>query len=77
MKNADAIRMLANGIKNTPLNFLNFAEACIDNDLRDIAVEYIKKIQEEDYFEYKIVMLKHIEYEIIIKLENILMLWRL
>ena len=60
LKNTDAIKSL-NGIKNSPLTYLNFAEACIDNDLRDIAVEFIKKIQEEDYFEYKIVMLKHIE----------------
>ena len=62
MKNIEAIRLLSNGIKNTPLTYLNFAEACIDYDLRDIAVDFIKKIQEEDYFEYKVVMLKHIEY---------------
>jgi len=59
MKNNDAIKLLVN-TKNSPLTFLNFAEICIDNDLRDIAVDYIKKIQEEIYFEYKIAMLKHI-----------------
>jgi hypothetical protein len=59
MKNNDAIKLLVN-TKNSPLTFLNFAEICIDNDLKDIAVDYIKKIQEEIYFEYKIAMLKHI-----------------
>jgi hypothetical protein len=58
---ADAIRLLSSNMKTSNLSYLNFSEICVEYKLNDMAAEFIKKITEEDYFDYKIDMLKFIE----------------
>lgn len=48
-------------MKNSNLHYVNLADVCVDNNLNDLAADYIKRITEDDYFDYKIAMLKYIE----------------
>ena len=48
-------------MKTANLTYLNFSEICVDFKFNDMAAEFIKKITEEDYFDYRIDMLKFIE----------------
>jgi hypothetical protein len=48
-------------MKNSNLSFLNFAEICLEFKMNDLTAEFIKKINDENCFDYKIDMLKHIE----------------
>jgi hypothetical protein len=48
-------------MKNTNLSFVNFAEICMDYKLTDLAVENIKKINNEELFDYKLAMLKYMD----------------
>ena len=48
-------------MKTSNLSYLNFSDICVEYKLNDLAAEFIKKITEEDYFDYKIDMLKSIE----------------
>lgn len=57
----DAVNLLSANMKNSHLTHLHFAELYVDNRMYDKAVEHIKKIMEEDYFDYKIAMLKYME----------------
>jgi hypothetical protein len=57
----DAVNLLAANLRGTNLIPLHLAELYLDYKMNDKAVEQIKKITEEDYFDYKILMLKYIE----------------
>mgnify|MGYP000898907216 CR=1 FL=1 len=48
-------------MKNTNLSYINFAEICMDYKLTDLAVENIKKINNEELFDYKLSMLKYLD----------------
>ena len=48
-------------MKNTNLSYINFAEICMDYKLTDLAVENIKKINNEELFDYKLSMLKYMD----------------
>ncbi len=48
-------------MKNSNLSYVNFAEICMDYKLTDLAVENIKKINNEDLFDYKLSMFKYME----------------
>lgn len=61
MNQPEAIKILASNVKTNHLSYVNIAEICMDHKLTDIAVENIKKINNEELFEYKIGMLKHME----------------
>jgi hypothetical protein len=53
--------LMSGNMKNSFLHPLHFAELYMDNKMYEKAVEYIKKITEEDYFDYKLAMLKYME----------------
>ena len=57
----DAIKMLVNNMKNFNLSYMNFADICTDYKLIDLAIEYIKKINHEELFDYKLAMFKYLE----------------
>jgi hypothetical protein len=57
----DAIHLISANLKNSNLHPINLAELYLDFRMTDKAVEQIKKITEEDFFDYKIAMLKYIE----------------
>ena len=63
MNKFDAIDNVLNGttLKKLNLTPLNMAELYVDYKKYDKAVEYIKQINEPDYFDYKIEMLKYME----------------
>ena len=50
-----------NDFKKSNLSYLNFAESFIDIKDKNRAAEAIKKITDEDYFDYKVELLKYIE----------------
>jgi hypothetical protein len=57
----EAIKLLASNMKTSNLSYLNFSELCVEYKFNDLAAEFIKKITEEDYFDYRIDMLRFIE----------------
>jgi hypothetical protein len=59
--NIDSVNLIANNLRNSNLSPVNLAEFYMDFKVYDKAVEWIKKITEEDYFDYKLAMLKHME----------------
>lgn len=46
-------------IKPDNANYLAFAEACIDHKLYESAVDFLKKVQGEEHFDYKYTLLKY------------------
>jgi hypothetical protein len=59
--NIDSVNLIASNLRNSNLSPVNLAEFYMDYKVYDKAVEWIKKITEEDYFDYKLAMLKHME----------------
>jgi hypothetical protein len=52
---------MAANMKNAMLHPLHFAELYMDYKMYDKAVEFVKRITEEDYFDYKLAILKFME----------------
>jgi hypothetical protein len=52
---------MAGNIRNNGLHPLHFAELYMECKMFDKAVDFIKRITDEDYFDYKLAMLKYIE----------------
>lgn len=61
MNRFDAISLMGQNIRSSNLHHLNFAELYLDSRIYPKAVEHLKKITEEDYFDFKLVMLKYME----------------
>jgi len=57
----EPITNIANNLRPSSLTPLQLAELYIDYKQFPKAVDQIKKIMEEDYFDYKLTMLKYIE----------------
>jgi hypothetical protein len=52
---------MVGNMRNSGLHPLHFAELYMDHKMFDKAVESIKRVTEEDYFDYKLAMLKYME----------------
>lgn len=55
----EAIKLLGNSVKSPPN--IAFAEICIDKKINECAVDFLKKVNEEENFKYKISLLTSIE----------------
>lgn len=68
-QNLDAIKLFNSQIKPNVASYAAFAEICLQNKLNDYVVEFLKKITDEDMFEYKYTIFKHVEkYEAALEL---------
>lgn len=57
----EAIRLLNVNLKPNVVSYIAFAEICLRKRLYDQSVGFLSKVEDEDYFDYKLSMLKYME----------------
>jgi len=62
MNQLEAIKLIANNIKQSQLTYVVLAEVCADYRFDDATVDFCKKATDEDSFEYRIKLLRMIKY---------------